>query len=150
MTQKKKEEQPKDVQYTSEKRRVFYAFNEEDINVLNAKVAELADKKEKFSNEAKLHADIAKGCQAEITVTLAALKEGGEEREAECPVTLDFKAGTRTVRHPETNELLYERPLTADERQQPLFEDNSSQAAPTAAPQAPGTAPQLPVAATNA
>lgn len=112
-----------DIQYTSEKRRLFHKFTEEDENTLHEKVTELTRKKEKFAEEAKLHASIAKGAECEIQKTISALDEGGEEREMECPVEVNFTEGVRIVKHPETDEIIETRELTADERQQPLFEE---------------------------
>lgn len=122
MPKKKAEETKQDIQYTSEKRRLFHKFTEEDENILNEKVTELTRKKEKFAEEAKLHASIAKGAECEIQKTIAALDEGGEEREMECPVEVNFTQGVRIVKHPETDEVIETRDLTADERQ-PLFEE---------------------------
>lgn len=112
------------VQYTSEKRRLFHEFTESDINIVNAKVTELTKKKEEFAEEAKLQASIAKGAECEIKKALQSLDEGGEEREMDCLVVIDFSAGTYTVKHPETGEVIEERGLTPDERQQSLFDDD--------------------------
>ena len=117
------EEKKEDIQRTSEKRRLFHKFTEEDENVLHEKVTELTRKKEKFAEEAKLHASIAKGADCEIQKTISALDEGGEEREMECPVEVNFTQGVRIVKHPETDEIIETRDLTADERQQPLFKE---------------------------
>ena len=117
------EEKKEDIQRTSEKRRLFHKFTEEDENILHEKVTELTRKKEKFAEEAKLHASIAKGAECEIQKTISALDEGGEEREMECPVEVNFTKGVRIVKHPETDEVLETRDLTADERQQPLFKE---------------------------
>lgn len=121
--QETKQETKQDIQYTSEKRRLFHKFTEEDENVLHEKVTELTRKKEKFAEEAKLHASIAKGAECEIQKTISALDEGGEEREMECPVTINYTEGTYTVKHPETDEVIETRDLKPEERQQPLFED---------------------------
>lgn len=124
MPKKKAEETKKEnIQYTSEKRRLFHKFTEEDENILHEKVTELTRKKEKFAEEAKLHASIAKGAECEIQKTISALDEGGEEREMECPVTINFTEGTRIVKHPETDEVIETRDLKPEERQQPLFEE---------------------------
>lgn len=125
MPRKKVAEQEKkqDIQYTSEKRRLFHKFTEEDENILHEKVTELTRKKEKFAEEAKLYASIAKGAECEIQKTISALDEGGEEREMECPVTVNFTEGVRIVKHPETDEIIETRDLTVDERQQPLFKE---------------------------
>lgn len=117
------EKKQESIQYTSEKRRLFHKFTDADVNVLNEKVTELTRKKDKFAEEAKLHASIAKGADCEIKKTVQALDEGGEEREMECPVVINYDKGTYTVKHPETGDLVEERKLTADERQQPLFPD---------------------------
>lgn len=117
------EEKKEDIQRTSEKRRLFHKFTEEDENILHEKVTELTRKKEKFAEEAKLHASIAKGAECEIQKTISALDEGGEEREMECPVEVNFTQGVRIVKHPETDEVIETRDLTADERQQPLFKE---------------------------
>lgn len=117
------QETKQDIQYTSEKRRLFHKFTVEDENVLHEKVTELTRKKEKFAEEAKLHASIAKGAECEIQKTISALDEGGEEREMECPVEVNFTQGVRIVKHPETDEVIETRDLTADERQQPLFKE---------------------------
>ena len=116
-------EEKQNIQYTSEKRRLFHKFTEEDENILHEKVTELTRKKEKFAEEAKLHASIAKGAECEIQKTIAALDEGGEEREMECPVTVNFTEGVRIVKHPETEEIIETRELKPEERQQPLFEE---------------------------
>lgn len=123
MPRKKVAEKKDDIQRTSETRRLFHKFTEEDENILHEKVTELTRKKEKFAEEAKLHASIAKGAECEIQKTISALDEGGEEREMECPVEVNFTQGVRIVKHPETDEVIETRDLTADERQQPLFKE---------------------------
>ena len=123
------QETKQDIQYTSEKRRLFHKFTVEDENVLHEKVTELTRKKEKFAEEAKLHASIAKGAECEIQKTISALDEGGEEREMECPVEVNFTQGVRIVKHPETDEVIETRDLTADERQQPLFKEEEEKGA---------------------
>lgn len=124
MRKKKAEETKKeDIQYTVEKRRLFHKFTEADENILHEIVTELTRKKEKFAEEAKLHASIAKGAECEIQKTISALDEGGEEREMECPVIINFTEGTRIVKHPETDEVIETRDLKPEERQQPLFEE---------------------------
>ena len=102
---------------------MFHKFTEEDENVLHEKVTELTRKKEKFAEEAKLHASIAKGAECEIQKTISALDEGGEEREMECPVVINYTEGTYTVKHPETDEVIETRDLKPEERKQSLFEE---------------------------
>ena len=102
---------------------MFHKFTEEDENVLHEKVTELTRKKEKFAEEAKLHASIAKGVECEIQKTISALDEGGEEREMECPVVINYTEGTYTVKHPETDEVIETRDLKPEERKQSLFEE---------------------------
>ena len=129
MPKKKKSEQ--DVQFDIKtdvvKRRLFHEFTEDDVHILNEKIAELTEKKEKFSEEAKTVAAIVKGTDGEIKKALAAKAEGGEEREMECPVTINYTAGTYTVTHPETGVVIESRPLTAEERQQGLFDEEPKQ-----------------------
>lgn len=116
------EEQKQDeVKTDLEKRRLFHEFTEEDYNILNEKIAELTEKKEKFTDEAKTMASIAKGAENEIKKALKDKAEGGEEREMECPVVINYTKGTRTVKHPETGIVIEERPLNTEERQQDLF-----------------------------
>lgn len=104
-----------------EKRRLFHEFNEDDLNALNEKIAELTEKKEKFADESKTMASIAKGAENEIKKALKDKAEGGEEREMMCPVIINYTKGTRTVKHPETGIVIEERPLNTEERQQDLF-----------------------------
>lgn len=104
-----------------EKRRLFHEFNEEDLNALNEKIAELTEKKEKFADESKTMASIAKGAENEIKKALKDKAEGGEEREMMCPVIINYPKGTRTVKHPETGVVIEERPLNTEERQLDLF-----------------------------
>ena len=119
-----------DVRLTSEKRRLFHEFTESDVNIVNAKVTELTIKKEEFAEQAKMYASIAKGAECEIKKALQSLDEGGEEREMECPVTINYTQGTYTVKHPETNEVIEVRELKADERQQSLFEEEEEEKMP--------------------
>ena len=58
--------QEDEVKTDLEKRRLFHEFNEEDLNALNEKIAELTEKKEKFADESKTMASIAKGAENEI------------------------------------------------------------------------------------
>lgn len=113
-----------------EKRRLFHEFTEEDIDILNEKIAELTEKKEKFADEAKTMASIAKGAENEIKKTIRDKNEGGEEREMECPVIINYTKGTRTVKHPETGIVIEERPLKQDELQQPLFKQEGEEPNP--------------------
>ncbi len=113
--------QEDEVKTDLEKRRLFHEFNEEDLNALNEKIAELTEKKEKFSDESKTMASIAKGAENEIKKALKDKAEGGEEREMMCPVIINYTKGTRTVKHPETGIVIEERQLNTEERQQELF-----------------------------
>ena len=113
--------QEDEVKTDLEKRRLFHEFNEEDLNALNEKIAELTEKKEKFADESKTLASIAKGAENEIKKALKDKAEGGEEREMMCPVIINYTKGTRTVKHPETGIVIEERPLNTEERQQELF-----------------------------
>ena len=113
--------QEDEVKTDLEKRRLFHEFNEEDLNALNEKIAELTEKKEKFADESKTLASIAKGAENEIKKALKDKAEGGEEREMMCPVIINYTKGTRTVKHPETGIDIEERPLNTEERQQELF-----------------------------
>lgn len=113
--------QEDEVKTDLEKRRLFHEFNEEDLNALNEKIAELTEKKEKFADESKTMASIAKGAENEIKKALKDKAEGGEEREMMCPVIINYTKGTRTVKHPETGIVIEERPLNTEERQQDLF-----------------------------
>ncbi len=123
-TKKQEQEQPS-VKTDVVKRRLFHEFTEDDIHILNEKIAELTEKKEKFTEEAKTLAAIVKGTDGEIKKALASKAEGGEEREMECPVTINYTAGTYTVTHPETGVVIESRPLKAEERQQDLFENQT-------------------------
>lgn len=113
--------QEDEVKTDLEKRRLFHEFNEEDLNALNEKIAELTEKKEKYADESKTMASIAKGAENEIKKALKDKAEGGEEREMMCPVIINYTKGTRTVKHPETGIVIEERPLNTEERQQDLF-----------------------------
>lgn len=64
---------------------------------------------------------IVKGTDGEIKKALAAKNEGGEEREMECPVIINYTQGTYTVKHPETSIVIESRPLKDEERQPDLF-----------------------------
>lgn len=125
MPRKKKTEQDvqPDIKTDIVKRRLFHEFTEDDVHILNEKIAELTEKKEKFSEEAKTVAAIVKGTDGEIKKALAAKAEGGEEREMECPVIINYTEGTYTVTHPETGVVIESRPLKAEERQQGLFDE---------------------------
>lgn len=129
MPSKKKNEQDVqlDIKTDIVKRRLFHEFTEDDVHILNEKIAELTEKKEKFSEEAKTVAAIVKGTDGEIKKALAAKAEGGEEREMECPVIINYTEGTYTVKHPETGVVIESRPLKADERQQGLFDEEPKQ-----------------------
>lgn len=125
MPRRKKDEQDvqpqDDIKTDLTKRRLFHEFTEDDIHILNEKIAELTEKKEKFSEEAKTVQAIVKGTDGEIKKALAAKNEGGEEREMECPVIINYTQGTYTVKHPETGIVIESRPLKDEERQPDLF-----------------------------
>lgn len=129
MPRKKKNEQGAYLAIKTDivKRRLFHKFTEDDVHILNEKIAELTEKKEKFSEEAKTVAAIVKGTDGEIKKALAAKAEGGEEREMECPVTINYTEGSYTVTHPETGVVIESRPLKAEERQQGLFDEEPKQ-----------------------
>lgn len=129
MPRKKKEDvqaqksagQADDIAQAVETRNLFHRFTEDEIDGLNEKVTELTEKKNAFAEKAKLMGDIAKGSDAEIKHTIGLIKEGGEERALECPVEINYKKNTYTVKHPETGDVLDVRPLTAAEKQRELF-----------------------------
>ena len=47
----------------------------------------------------------------------ATIKKGVEIRTAQCVCNYDYDEGTRTVYHPQTNEVIEKRELTNEERQ---------------------------------
>lgn len=134
MPRRKKDEQDvqpqDDIKTDLTKRRLFHEFTEDDIHILNEKIAELTEKKEKFSEEAKTVQAIVKGTDGEIKKALAAKNEGGEEREMECPVIINYTQGTYTVKHPETGIVIESRPLKDEERQRPLFPEEEQPQTP--------------------
>lgn len=115
------QEQQDDMSTALETRTLFHRFTEDEIDGLNEKVTELTEKKNAFAEKAKLMGDIAKGSEAEIKHTIRLIKEGGEERSLECPVIINYTQNTYTVKHPETGDVLDQRPLTAAEKQRELF-----------------------------
>lgn len=113
--------QQDEIETALESRNLFHHFSEEELAGLNEKVTELTEKKNAFAEKAKLMGDIAKGSEAEIKHTIGLIKEGGEERALECPVIVNYTQNTYTVKHPETGDVLDQRPLTAKEKQRDLF-----------------------------
>lgn len=130
MPRRKKDEQDvpqqDDIKTDLTKRRLFHEFTEDDIHILNEKIAELTEKKEKFSEEAKTVQAIVKGTDGEIKKALAAKNEGGEDRDMECPVIINYTQGTYTVKHPETGIVIESRPLKDEERQPDLFPEEET------------------------
>lgn len=113
--------QQDEIETALETRTLFHHFTEEELAGLNEKVTELTEKKNAFAEKAKLMGDIAKGSEAEIKHTIGLIKDGGEERSLECPVILNYTQNTYTIKHPETGDVLDQRPLTAAEKQRELF-----------------------------
>ena len=109
--------QQDEIETALESRNLFHHFTEEELAGLNEKVTDLTEKKNAFAEKAKLMSDIAKGSEAEIKHTIGLIKEGGEERALECPVIINYTQNTYTVKHPETGDVLDQRPLTAKEKQ---------------------------------
>ena len=122
MPRKKKAEQEQDnIKMETETRTLFHKFNEDDINAVNEKIAELSEKKNEFDEKRKFVTDIVKGCAAEIALAIKSKNDGGEDRQMDCSVEINYTIGKRIVKHPETGEILEERFLTADEKQDNLF-----------------------------
>lgn len=113
--------QQDEIETALETRTLFHHFTEEELAGLNEKVTDLTEKKNAFAEKAKLMGDIAKGSEAEIKHTIGLIKEGGEERALDCPVIINYTQNTYTVKHPETGDVLDQRPLTAKEKQRDLF-----------------------------
>lgn len=107
--------------FALEKRRLIHEFTEEDRNILNEKIADLAEKEIETDEKVKSYQAILKGTITEKKETLKLRNEGYEEREFECPVLVNYKLGKKIVKHPETGEILSTSFLTAAERQRPLF-----------------------------
>ncbi len=123
MPRKKKAEQEKDnIKMETETRTLFHKFTEEDINAVNEKIAELSEKKNEFDEKRKFVTDIVKGCAAEIALAIKSKNDGGEDRQMDCPVEINYTTGKRIVKHPETGEVIEERNLSLDERTPDLFE----------------------------
>ena len=114
-------QQQDEIETALESRNLFHHFTEEELAGLNEKVTDLTEKKNAFAEKAKLMGDIAKGSEAEIKHTIGLIKEGGEERSLDCPVIINYTQNTYTVKHPETGDVLDQRPLTAAEKQRDLF-----------------------------
>ena len=114
-------EEKHDIETALETRTLFHHFTESEINSLNEKVTELTKKSREFAEKKKLMDSIVKGTDAEITNTIKAIDEGGENRSLDCPVIIDYTENTYVVKHPETGDVLDKRPLTAAEQQRPLF-----------------------------
>lgn len=107
--------------FALEKRRLIHEFTEEDNNVLNEKIADLAEKEIEMDEKVKSYQAILKGTITEKKEALKLRAEGYEEREFDCPVLVNYKLGKKIVKHPETGEILSTTFLTAEERQRPLF-----------------------------
>ena len=118
----KEEVKQENIKTETETRTLFHKFTEEDINVVNEKIAELSAKKNEFDEKRKYTSDIVKGCDAEIKMVIKSKEEGGEDRQMECPVEINYTTGKSIVKHPETGEILEERNLSSDERTPDLFE----------------------------
>lgn len=112
--------------FALEKRRLIHEFTEEDNNVLNEKIADLAEKEIEMDEKVKSYQAILKGTITEKKEALKLRAEGYEEREFECPVLVNYKLGKKIVKHPETGEILSTTFLTAEERQRPLFPEEET------------------------
>lgn len=122
MPRKKKAEKEQDnIKMETETRTLFHKFTEDDINAVNEKIAELSEKKNEFDEKRKFVTDIVKGCAAEIALAIKSKNDGGEDRQMDCPVEINYTTGKRIVKHPDTGEVIEERNLSSDERQQDLF-----------------------------
>lgn len=113
--------------FALEKRRLIHEFTEEDNNVLNEKIADLAEKEIEMDEKVKSYQAILKGTTTEKKEALKLRAEGYEEREFECPVLVNYKLGKKIVKHPETGETSF---LTAEERQRPLFPEEEEPQTP--------------------
>ena len=112
--------------YALEKRRLIHEFTEEDYNVLNEKIADLAEKEIEMDEKVKSYQAILKGTVTEKKEALKLRSDGYEEREFDCPVLVNYKLGKKVVKHPETGEILSTTFLTAAERQRPLFPEEEA------------------------
>ncbi len=122
MPRKKKAEKEQDnIKMETETRTLFHKFTEDDINVVNEKIAELSEKKNEFDEKRKFVTDIVKGCAAEIALAIKSKNDGGEDRQMDCPVEINYTTGKRIVKHPDTGEVIEERNLSSDERTPDLF-----------------------------
>ena len=92
--------------FALEKRRLIHEFTEEDNNVLNEKIADLAEKEIEMDEKVKSYQAILKGTTTEKKEALKLRAEGYEEREFECPVLVNYKLGKKIVKHPETGEII--------------------------------------------
>ncbi len=123
MPRKKKAEKEQDnIRMETETRTLFHKFTADDINAVNEKIAELSEKKNEFDEKRKFVTDIVKGCAAEIALAIESKSAGGEDRQMDCPVEINYTTGKRIVKHPETGEVIEERNLSSDERTPDLFE----------------------------
>ena len=116
--------------FALEKRRLIHEFTEEDNNVLNEKIADLAEKEIEMDEKVKSYQAILKGTTTEKKEALKLRAEGYEEREFECPVLVNYKLGKKIVKHPETGEIISTSFLTAEERQRPLFPEEEQPQTP--------------------
>lgn len=120
MAKKKGNKDERSAETRIEKRRCIHKFTESEINGINENIADLTKKLRKFEDEKKLVSSIVAGTDAEITKAVNLKEAGEEEREMDCPVEYDFAKGQKTVKHPETGEIIETLPIKPEEREQDL------------------------------
>ena len=90
---------------------------------LSALCVELEQLKEQKSAASKRYGAQVKDKQTEISEVSRLLRDGFEMRTMEVLMRADFDEGKVFYYHPETHEVLKERPVTDEERQRGLFVD---------------------------
>jgi len=100
-------------------------LNEEEIADRGRAMAKSVSEKaglqeEKKSATADINAKI-KACGEVIRKLSEIISGGKEDREVSCEVKKDFDSNTVTVVRDDTGEVVEERPLTVDERQENMF-----------------------------
>lgn len=109
----------------TEHREVRYSFTREELRELGLRLAlraqEIVNQKAaKKSSGAAFNAAIA-ALEDQAMITVRALNERAEWREMECPVTFnDPHVGRKTIRRPDTGEVVAEEAMTPSEMQRPL------------------------------
>jgi len=106
-------------------KQLLCSLDENDILERGKELANVQLEKDRLEENVKAMKGRIKSAEFDIGRLSRAVKDGEEERDINCRWQFDFGLGVKRLLREDTGEIVEESDLTADERQQSMFDGES-------------------------